>query len=375
MDIYIYNEIVPGQEESIAKAIKNSKDDYINVHISSPGGAVYTGWTISNLIASSGKKTTALIEGFCASIATHIAINCDKVMIAPTAQFMIHSSSTIAEGNKVKLLKEAETLEKIDAELMGLYKQKAKIGKDKIKELMDAEYRMSAKEAIEFGFADGYMEELKAVARFEDSNELQDNMENNEVKEKLNIIVKMIKAFSKQQPSNNEPKNMVFELEEGGSVFIETEDESELTGKNVFLVDEEGNASEEPAPDGMHTLANGVTIVVEGGVITTTEETTEEEPEDQEKKELKGQVDELKAQIEAMKEEKKAAAKAEEETSAKIQALADQVEEFKNMAVGTEFTSEKPHVSPSSKGQAEAPAAETNGLDGLLNKIKQNYNG
>jgi uncharacterized coiled-coil protein SlyX len=75
-------------------------------------------------------------------------------------------------------------------------------------------------------------------------------------------------------------KNMVVNLTDGTELFIDSETE-DITGKQVFIA-QDGMPTEQPAPDGEHTLSTGKTIVVAGGVITEVKEAAAKEDKDEE---------------------------------------------------------------------------------------------
>jgi ATP-dependent protease ClpP protease subunit len=94
LHIFIYNEIgeYGTTADEVQKQIVNNTDcDNIIVHISSPGGEVFEGWTIGNILKNSNKPVTVLIEGLCASIATYIALQGNTIKMAETARFMVHN--------------------------------------------------------------------------------------------------------------------------------------------------------------------------------------------------------------------------------------------------------------------------------------------
>ena len=88
--IYLYQEIGGGgvTANQIRKELARlNSADSICVHISSPGGEVYEGYTIYNLLKNSGKEINVKIEGLCASIATLIAMAGDTISMTPLSEF------------------------------------------------------------------------------------------------------------------------------------------------------------------------------------------------------------------------------------------------------------------------------------------------
>jgi ATP-dependent Clp protease protease subunit len=173
LHLFVYGEVggIFGEgvtADEIQKEIQNNPDaKEIVVHISSPGGGVFEGWTIGNILKNSGKKTTARIEAFCASIATYIALSCDRVEMAETGRFMIHNPTLGLEGEEADMAKAQEQLSKIKDDLINIYRAKTGLSVNQLSKMMDEETWFDAKEAKSNGFVDGFMTPLKAVAKYD----------------------------------------------------------------------------------------------------------------------------------------------------------------------------------------------------------------
>lgn len=141
----------------IAKDVKEQLDSFgdaeqITVRVNSPGGDVFEGNTIYNLLAEHPAEITVKIDGYAASIASIIAMAGDKVEIAENAMFMIHNPYTFSVGDAAELRAQADVLDQVKASLISTYK--TRVNSDDLSDLMDAETWFSAAEAVEFGFAD-----------------------------------------------------------------------------------------------------------------------------------------------------------------------------------------------------------------------------
>lgn len=79
---------------------------------------------------------------------------------------MIHNSWTMAVGNADELRKQADDLDQITKSSVQTYLAKAgdKLDKQALKQLMDDETWLTAKEAVDYGLADEVMEPNKAAA-------------------------------------------------------------------------------------------------------------------------------------------------------------------------------------------------------------------
>lgn len=135
----------------------------INVYINSKGGDVGEGIGIYSQLKRHKAHKTAYIDGYACSIASVIPMACDEVVISPPATMMIHPAWSFAMGNAAELRKIADDLDKITESTKQAYLHKSggKISESKLTELMNAEEWLTAKECIEYGFADRLLDDEK----------------------------------------------------------------------------------------------------------------------------------------------------------------------------------------------------------------------
>jgi ATP-dependent protease ClpP protease subunit len=126
----------------------------VDFHIHSPGGDVFDGLAIATAIRTHPAKTTAYVDGLAASAASFIATAADEVVMAVGAELMIHDAWGMAMGNAADMAKMADDLDKISANLAGLYALKAGGSADDWRDVMKAETWYSADEAVQAGLAD-----------------------------------------------------------------------------------------------------------------------------------------------------------------------------------------------------------------------------
>lgn len=147
--------------------LKEAKGD-IKLRINSPGGDVFDGIAIYNdLIAYDGGKVNVEITGVAASIASIIAMAGDTVTIADNAFYMIHNAWTIGVGNRHDLADVVAVLTKIDDALARTYAARTTTGIRAIKQMMDDETWLTAKEAVSAGFATYVADSVAPKARFD----------------------------------------------------------------------------------------------------------------------------------------------------------------------------------------------------------------
>lgn len=147
----------------LVRMLAGMKDDPIMARINSPGGDVWDGMAITNAFANHPGGVTVRIESLAASIASVIAMGGRKVEAYQNTMMMIHNSWTIAAGNRSDFLEIADILDKIDGNILDAYTGKTKIGKREMRDMMQAETWMNAKEMKEKGFIDTIIESGKAA--------------------------------------------------------------------------------------------------------------------------------------------------------------------------------------------------------------------
>jgi ClpP class serine protease len=134
------------------------------LHINSPGGEVFDGITIYNLIKQHPANVTTYIDGLAASIASVIALAGDSVIMAENALYMIHNPWGFAMGDATEMRKTADLLDKVAGSLVTAYTSKTGKPDDDIQTLLDAETWMTAQEAKDAGFIDEISEQMDMAA-------------------------------------------------------------------------------------------------------------------------------------------------------------------------------------------------------------------
>lgn len=151
---------------------KNIQTNNITIRINSAGGIVNEGISIFNLIKSSNKYVTTVVDGFAASIASVIFLAGHKRIMGQSTFLMIHNPKNTFQGNIKELEQQIEYLQKITDQIVQLYVANTKLGSESIIKLMDAETLISAKQALEFGFCDQIVEDNKIAASVTEQNVL-----------------------------------------------------------------------------------------------------------------------------------------------------------------------------------------------------------
>ena len=183
MDIYLYSPILDGTAQEVVNQLKEAGNDTVNVHINSPGGSVFEGFAVYNLLKNRG-NINIYIDGLAASIASVIAMAGNRIYMSESSQLMIHNSRTMAGGTKYEIEKQIELLDKIDGQLLEIYSARSGMDKETLKDFLENETWFDASEAQAAGFVDEILENLKIAAYYNNFNK----MDWNEAKDKFKAL-------------------------------------------------------------------------------------------------------------------------------------------------------------------------------------------
>ena len=167
--LYVYGEIVSekvpdwftGQKSENEVDIKDFKDALtdipnfakLNMYVNSVGGSVFATSSMVSMLQRAkdrGVEINAYIDGLACSCASWLVMVANKINVYKNSIMMIHKPMVMSFGNANDLKKDIEVLDKIeDGVIIPIYEDKAKIKKEKIKELMDAETWLTADEIAE----------------------------------------------------------------------------------------------------------------------------------------------------------------------------------------------------------------------------------
>ena len=134
------------------------------VEINSPGGNVWDGLTIYNMLRGRQAPVTTRVVGIAASIASVIALAGDTIEMAEASLFMIHDPSGMVAGTSEDMRKMANALDQHAEILAGIYVKRTGKTSAQIRAAMSAETWFTAQEAIQFGLADKSTEQLAMAA-------------------------------------------------------------------------------------------------------------------------------------------------------------------------------------------------------------------
>ena len=134
----------------------------LTVRIDSPGGSVPEGFAIyTELEAYEGPKT-AVIQSSAFSIASYIAMACERIEMASNGYMMIHNPMWETEGDDEDLARDAEYLRKLKVSMIEAYVAKCGCTPEDVAEWMKKETYFSAQEAVAAGMADAVLDRVSA---------------------------------------------------------------------------------------------------------------------------------------------------------------------------------------------------------------------
>ncbi|GHV27144.1 hypothetical protein FACS18948_4030 [Clostridia bacterium] len=136
-------------------------DGDITVYLNSSGGDVIAASQIYTMLLEYPRNVLIKIDGLAASAASVIAMAGTTVLMAAPAMMMIHEPMTIAIGDSEEMRKAINMLDEVKEGIISAYALKTGMSRAKLARLMAQETWMNARKAIEWGFADGILDDPK----------------------------------------------------------------------------------------------------------------------------------------------------------------------------------------------------------------------
>lgn len=146
----------------MAAALRSIGSNDVTVKINSPGGDMFEGIAIYNLLREHPAKVSVNVMGWAASAASIIAMAGDEIGMGLGTFMMVHNAWGVVIGNRHDMTDAAKLFEGFDGAIADIYEARTGLKRDDIVGLMDAETFMGPTEAVAKGFADKVDESLKA---------------------------------------------------------------------------------------------------------------------------------------------------------------------------------------------------------------------
>ncbi|MGJ0627953.1 head maturation protease, ClpP-related [Xenorhabdus bovienii] len=141
----------------ISAALRAVGGGDVVVNINSPGGDMFEGLAIYNVLRAYEGKVTVKVLGIAASAASIIAMAGDEIQMGRGAFLMIHNCWALGIGNRHDFAKLARDLEPFDNAMGDIYRARSGLDENTIVQMMDNETYIGASEAIDRGLADSLM--------------------------------------------------------------------------------------------------------------------------------------------------------------------------------------------------------------------------
>lgn len=143
--------------KKVASQLRAIGDRPVEVQINSPGGDMFEGLAIYNVLREHPQPITIKVMGMAASAASVIAMAGDTIQIGAASFLMIHNCWVVAAGNRLDMLEVSQFLAPFDQAMADVYAQRSGKSATECAAWMDQETYMSGSLAIERGFADALL--------------------------------------------------------------------------------------------------------------------------------------------------------------------------------------------------------------------------
>lgn len=173
-EVMIYDEIGASFWNEDAVSAKKFDEDLkalgevkqINLRINSPGGNVFDGIAIQNMLKNHAAKVTGYVDGIAASAASLVLMAADEIIMPENAFLLIHGASGFGFGMSDDFRKLADDLDRINKSAVATYTSRSKQKAEKIEAIMKEDRLMDAAEAKSLGLCDKVADKVKIAAKF-----------------------------------------------------------------------------------------------------------------------------------------------------------------------------------------------------------------
>ncbi|MGL4270215.1 MAG: head maturation protease, ClpP-related [Plesiomonas sp.] len=142
----------------VAGLLRSMNGADVDVYINSPGGDMFEGLAIYNLLREYNGRVTVKVIGIAASAASIIAMAADELQVGRAAFLMIHNCWVMAIGNRHDLSRVAQDMEPFDRAMQDIYSTRSGLDTKEVASMMDNETYIGGSDAVEKGFADALLD-------------------------------------------------------------------------------------------------------------------------------------------------------------------------------------------------------------------------
>lgn len=190
----------------VSAALRSIGKKDVTVKINSPGGDMFEGIAIYNLLRKHPAKITVEVMGWAASAASIIAMAGDEVRMGLGTFMMVHNAWGGVIGNRHDMRDAAEMFDGFDSAIADIYEARTEQPRKAITDLMDAETFMGPKDAVAKGFADSVDEGLSLP----DDDDAQ-----NAAQRPINAVRQLDAILAQQGMSRGERRSFIQDVKTG----------------------------------------------------------------------------------------------------------------------------------------------------------------
>src|SRR5688500_120714 len=188
----------------------------LEVRLNSPGGDMFDGVAIYNLLRNHPAKVTAYVDGLAASAASVIAMGADELVMGTGTQLMIHDAWALSVGNADEMRKQASVMDQLSDSMADIYADRAGGTAAEWRDTMREEAWYGADEAVKAKLADRVVKREKDTSNTEVAAAIQSSK----------FAAKVFRyAGRANAPAAHTPARPGGSTEEGGAVAHEFTDE------------------------------------------------------------------------------------------------------------------------------------------------------
>ena len=139
----------------------NPKGETLTLEVNSPGGMVQAGSEMYSVLRAPrpGVRVAAEVQSLSASASSYMMLGCDRVMMSPVAQVMIHLPALATEGDRIEHEKSMGQLHAAEESILNAYELRCRgrSTRDQLRAMMESETWLCAQDAVNAGLADGIL--------------------------------------------------------------------------------------------------------------------------------------------------------------------------------------------------------------------------
>lgn len=243
--------------QSLFKNNPAETDFKFNIHC--PGGEVQEGLAIYDCLRTSGKNIYMNIEGDCHSMAVALLLAAPKENRSanPNCTALIHKVYGCAyTGTADELEAQAAETRMLQNKILDIYADRTDMSREELEAIMNKQIAHNASELLQWGF----ISKINSYnTNYQHTNKIVMNIK--KLKEDAATLMNRIQSVLGGAAATN------FEfVDADGAVLFTTEGESDALEVGMTA-----------SPDGTFTIADGRTVVIEGGKIVRIDEKPAEE--------------------------------------------------------------------------------------------------